>query len=146
MSSGASEWASERASDASERASGWASGPLLTSWNQEVLNHWDLVQRGKMEKRSLPALKPRYIPLHFIAIITGSPQKIMEVKEQKKVESLILWHCKQHARNPTSINVNLKNNFYMDDPLWKKILQTYRANFAISEMNSQVPPVSLKVE
>ena len=44
------------------------------------------------------------------------------------------------------MNVNLKNNFYMDDPLWKKILQICTVSFAISEINSQVPPVSLKVE
>ena len=34
----------------------------------------------------------------------------------------------------------------MDDPLWKKILQIHTASFAISEMNSQVPLVSLKAE
>ena len=34
----------------------------------------------------------------------------------------------------------------MDDPLWKKILQIYTANFGICEIDSQVPPVSLKVE
>ena len=34
----------------------------------------------------------------------------------------------------------------MDDPLGKKILQIYTANFAISKMNSQVPPVLLKEE
>ena len=34
----------------------------------------------------------------------------------------------------------------MDDPLGKKILQIRTANFANSEINSQVPPVSLKAE
>ena len=37
-------------------------------------------------------------------------------------------------------------NFFLDDPLWKKILQIRTANFANSEINSQVPPVSLKAE
>ena len=40
----------------------------------------------------------------------------------------------------------LKKTFLRMTLYEKKILQIYTANFAISEINSQVPPVSLKAE
>ena len=66
----------------------------------------------------------------------GHPKKIKNVKEQKRVESVIMRHCEHYARN----------TFMWMTLYEKKIIQIHTANFANSEMISQVPPVSLKAE
>ena len=83
----------------------------------------------------------------FLVSDTGSPRKkLIDVKVQKQVETVILRHFKHNAKNPTSRNVSLIQTLTWMTLYEKKNLKIRTTNFAISKMKCQVAWVSVKTE
>ena len=87
------------------------------------------------------------VQVNNFVISTGSP--IKRIHESKRIEiSWIsyLWDIANINQKSSHLQMLVKKTFIWMTLYEKKILQIPTANFANSEINSQVPPVSLKAE